>query len=66
MKKRAEQGHAVAQYNLGVTYVLDRGVKKDDKKAFEWFLKAAKQGLAEAQNNLGAMYCDGKGVGAEL
>ena len=37
-------------------------MKKDQKKAAEWYLKAAEQGDSDAQYNLGAMYYDGKGV----
>ena len=43
-------------------FALDKCVKKDIKKAFEWYEKAASQGLAEAQNNLGSMYYYGEGV----
>lgn len=42
--KAAEQGDVVAQYNVAVAYHYGDGVKKDDKKAFKWGLKAAQQG----------------------
>jgi TPR repeat protein len=58
----AEQGVALAQYNLGVMYDNGRGVPQDDAKAFYWFTKAAEQGVAEAQETLGRMYLDGRGV----
>ncbi|MDP3443270.1 MAG: tetratricopeptide repeat protein, partial [Ignavibacteria bacterium] len=54
----ANQGHAQAQYALGVIY----GQGADYKKAFEWHTKAANQGYAPAQNLLGAMYAEGYGV----
>ena len=48
-KKSAEEGHAEAQFNLGVMYQYGRGVKQDYFKAFEWYQKAAEQGYADAQ-----------------
>ena len=58
----AEQGHAEAQFNLGVMYDNGQGVKQDYFKAVEWYQKAAEQGIAQAQYSLGIMYYDGKGV----
>ena len=43
----AEQGHAEAQYNLGVMYDHGHGVDVNYKKAIEWFEKAAEQGHAD-------------------
>ena len=54
--KAAKQGHARAQFNLGVMYENGHGVKQSYKKAMEWYAKAAKQGHAGAQFNLGVMY----------
>ena len=58
----AEQGHAEAQFNLGVMYDIGQGVKQDYFKAVEWYQKAAEQGNALAQYNLGVMYAKGQGV----
>ncbi len=33
----AEQGHAKAQYNLGVMYANGRGVPEDDQQAVSWY-----------------------------
>ncbi|MBQ2481415.1 MAG: SEL1-like repeat protein, partial [Treponema sp.] len=52
LSKKAEQGYADAQYNLGVMYDCGRGVEQDYEKAFEWYTKAAEQGNAYAQNDL--------------
>ncbi len=60
-KKLAEQGHASAQYNLGVMYANGRGVPKDEQQAVVWYRKAAEQGHASAQYNLGNMYANGRG-----
>ena len=61
-KPLADQGHAVAQYNLGIGYANGKGVIQDYKGALKWFKLAAKQGHAEAQYNLGIGYAKGKGV----
>lgn len=58
----AEQGHAKAQYNLGVFYDLGRGVAQDHAEAVKWYRLAADQGNDRAQNSLGIAYISGKGV----
>ena len=52
----AEQGDAVAQYNLGVMYDNGQGVPQDYAEAVKWYRLAAEQGYAHAQRNLGVMY----------
>ncbi len=58
----AEQGHAEAQYNLGIMYNKGRGVPQDYAAAVGWWRKAAEQGDAAAQHNLGLMYHNGEGT----
>ena len=58
----AEQGDAIAQYNLGQMYYEGQGVPKDYKEAVKWYRLAAEQGNAGAQFNLGLMYDNGQGV----
>ncbi len=58
----AEQGDAVAQYNLGAMYDEGLGVPQDSVQAVKWYRKAAEQGHASAQYSLGAMYAQGHGV----
>ena len=58
----AEQGDALAQYNLGVLHRKGRGVPQDDVQARQWYAKAAAQGQAKAQFNLGTLYFNGEGV----
>jgi TPR repeat protein len=58
----AEQGDALAQFNLGVLYRKGRGAPQDDVQARQWFEKAAAQGQAKAQFNLGTLYFNGEGV----
>jgi len=62
VKRRASQGNALAQNNLGNTYWHGRGVKQDYIQAAQYYQLAADQGYANAQNNLGSAYWLGKGV----
>lgn len=57
----AKQGHAVAQYYLGLLYANGQGVPKDDVQARQWYEKAAVQGHADAQVNLGILFDYGRG-----
>ena len=52
-KMLADQGHAGAQYFLGLMYASGRGVPEDDAEAARWYRLAADQGHAGAQHNLG-------------
>jgi TPR repeat protein len=58
----ADQGNAIAQYNLGVMYYDGKGVAKDDAEAMKWYCLAADQCSADAQYYVGLMYKDGAGV----
>ena len=58
----AEQGNAVAQYNVGYMYAHGQGVAEDDAEAVKWLLKAAEQGYDPAYYSLGVMYENGLGV----
>ena len=58
----AEQGHAIAQANVGVMYYEGRGVTQDYAEAVKWYRRAAEQGGAGAQHNLGVTYANGQGV----
>ena len=62
VRRRAGQGEAEAQYNLGLMYQTGRGVKQDDAEAVRLYRRAADQGHTGAQNNLGWMYANGLGV----
>ena len=61
-RRAAEQGHAMAQFNLGLMYDKGEGVPQDYKTAAQWYRRAAEQGNAMAQFNLGVMYRKGEGV----
>ena len=61
-RKAADQGLAMAQFNLGTAYASGQGVPQDYNQAASWYRKAADQGDADAQFNLGFMYSNGQGV----
>ena len=61
-KKKAEQGDADVQYNLGIMYHKGQSAPQDYQEAIKWYTKSAKQGHAEAQNALGLVYAHGKSV----
>src|SRR5262249_22225418 len=61
-KRAAEQGDAVARFQLGVMYGEGRGVPQDFTEAARWYERAAEQGDAQAQYNLGLAYARGEGV----
>jgi len=60
--ERAEQGDAVAQTTLGVSYYFGRGVPQDYAEAARWSRLAAEQGVADSQILLGMIYDNGLGV----
>ena len=57
-----EQGHAWAQYELGLMHANGYGAPKDDAEAVKWYTKAAEQDYHAAQYNLCMMYAAGTGV----
>ena len=61
-RKAAEQGDAVAQFNLCYCYYNGLGVPQSYSDAVKWCRKAAEQGNAAAQCNLGYCYYKGTGV----
>ncbi|NNC22649.1 hypothetical protein HKX42_02185 [Salinisphaera sp. USBA-960] len=65
IQPRAKDGHANAQYNLGVMYANGYGVEQSWAKARQWYRKAAEQHQARAEQNLGVMYAQGRGVAAD-
>lgn len=62
----AEQGDSWSQNNLGLCYEYGAGVRKNYKKAVEWFTKAAEQGVDMAQYHLALFYELGIGVESDL
>lgn len=60
--RAANRGFAAAQCQLGIAYMLGRGVLKDSTKALFWFQKAADQNHAAAYFHIANFYADGMGV----
>ena len=67
MKRRAEQGDAGSQYNLGCHYDYGRmGLPQDQAEARRLYQLAAEQGHARAAANLGCSHRDGEGGPVDL
>ena len=64
LEELANDGNVEAQKRLAYMYMSGLCVSMDDKKAFQWYLKAANQGDAFAQWSVGT-FLQG-GVGTEL
>jgi TPR repeat protein len=58
----AEQGFALAQFDLGVVYAHSEGVPQNYTEAIQWYRRAAAQGEMRAQFNLRLLYSNGQGV----
>lgn len=58
----AEQGHAGAQFELGLMFHRGAGFPQNYERALKWYRVSASGGDARARNNLGVMYRDGQGV----
>ena len=58
--KAADNGDAVAQFNLAHIYARGFGVSQDRIKALRLFSKSAEQGLPRAQNYLGLAYIEAR------
>ncbi len=66
LQMAAEQGHAPAQFVLGVLYEKGRGVIQDFTHAVRWFTRASRQGHALAMAQLGRMHKTGRGADKDL
>ena len=59
----ADQGHVIAQYNLGIMHANGRGVSQSDvAEAAKWYRLAAERGYVLAQSSLGLHYANGSGI----
>ena len=58
----AKSGNRSAQFQLGLSYELGRGLEKSDVLAVKWFEAAARQELPLACLHLGMFYEAGRGV----
>lgn len=66
LKKAAQKGHAISQYNLGKMYDSGAGGIQDFSLAATWYTAAAKQGVIAAQFNMGRLNHDGHGMVQDL
>ena len=62
LRALADQGHAGAQFNLGIIYGAGERVPEHEAEAVRWYRLAADQGHPAAQYRLGLMYGQGRGV----
>lgn len=62
LSSQAEQGDAVAQFELGNRYLKGEQVQQDNFEALRWFKLAADSGNVNAQYNIAVMYLNGIGV----
>lgn len=60
----AQAGNADAEELIGVMYAMGLGVERDDKRAFEWYLRASMKGHPGAQSGIGWYYEVGRGMPA--
>lgn len=64
LQPAAQSGNAEAEELIGVMYAMGLGVKRDDVRAFDWYLRASLKGHAGAQSGIGWYYEVGRGVEA--
>jgi TPR repeat protein/signal transduction histidine kinase len=62
LNKAAEQGHAEANYCVGICYRHGIGTECNNELAFESYKKAAEQGYTNAYYWLARCYYEGKGI----
>lgn len=63
--KAAQQGHAQAQFKLGLRYENGEGVPPSEAEAAKWYKQAAEQNYSYAQHMLVKCYAGGLGVGKD-
>jgi uncharacterized protein len=61
-KTQAEAGDSTAMVSLGSLYLTGNGVKKDEKKAFQWFENAARNRSVAGAYVTGVMLTRGTGT----
>ncbi len=61
-RRAAEQGDAMAEFNLGLMHARGDGVTQNYHQALDWYFKAAEQGYPEAQYWVGMAYAGWQAV----
>ncbi|MEM9605355.1 MAG: tetratricopeptide repeat protein [Pseudomonadota bacterium] len=64
LRPAANSGNADAEELIGILYAMGLGVERDDRRAFEWYLRSAMKGHAGAQSGVGWYYEVGRGMPA--
>ena len=64
LRPAANAGNADAEELIGILYAMGLGVDRDDRRAFEWYLRSAMKGHAGAQSGIGWYYEVGRGLPA--
>lgn len=64
MLPAAQAGNADAEELIGVMYAMGLGVERDDRRAFEWYLRASMKAHPGAQSGVGWYYEVGRGMTA--
>jgi localization factor PodJL len=62
LREAAEQGNALALFEIGNRYADGRGVEANMEEAARWYEMAAEKDLAVAQYKIGSFYEKGNGV----
>ncbi len=62
LTQKANAGDVLAQYELGIRYLMGRGIQADTAKGAYWTRKAAEQNMVPARFNLGILLYNGWGV----
>src|SRR5262249_40874166 len=65
LRRKAEHGDAIAQFNLGHRQALGEGLPKNLSEAAKWLRKAATQGHAPAQYEIGMLLVNGHATPTE-
>lgn len=60
----ARSGNADAEELIGVMYAMGLGVPRDDRRAFEWYMRSSMKGHPGAQSGIGWYYEVGRGLPA--
>ncbi len=64
LRPAARSGNADAEELIGVMYAMGLGVERDDRRAFEWYLRSSMKGHPGAQSGVGWYYEVGRGMEA--
>ncbi len=62
IRKAADVGHPVAEYEMGLLYLNGEGVQRNFETALRWFWKAGAQHHPDAMFHVGAALYEGAGV----